>query len=1288
MMPRWDSPPPAAAPRRSALRRLLSVLALLVVAMPLAAAAALWWWAGTEGSLATALQWVQRSQPLQVQDVSGALRSSGRIGKLTWQQDGLSVSAQQVALSWQPLALLSGRLRLDSLHAATLVLEDRRAPSSTPAAAPTALPLPLPVTLADFSVGLLQWAGPPPFEARTIAGRYEYDAGAHELTLRSLQAAGGSYQGQARLQAYGALVLDARLEGALHTRVPGSTATLPLNFQATLRGPLADMAAQASLQASAQAARGVDQPRATATARITPWAAQPLPEAQAHFRQLDLATLWPQAPSTRLTGEASVRPATGTAAVTASWLAQASVTNALPGPWDGGRLPLQSLVAQGEWRDGTALVRSLAARLGGGTVQASGRWTEDAAGPGRKPGWALDSQFQGIDPAALHSALAGPRIGGSASLRGDTVGNIAFDTALQAAAGRTQGDTLQALGLRDARVRGSWGNGRLALPQLQVRTRDAMLNANLELLPAARTGSGRLNLTAPGLQATAQGALGEASGRGTASLQLRDAGRALRWARQMPGVPADLRSAIVSAAASGNGTLDAAWQGGWRDPALQVRAAVPNLEWRSTPDAPPLRAKAVTATLDGRLAAARLDLQAQLEAGSRKLALQLAVQGRRAGPPTAPLAASPWQASLSRLALSLQDPALGPGAWGLTTRGAVPIRFSATPAGGLLDVGAGEASLAAPPREGSAPTAAQVIWQPVRWQPGRLVSAGRITGLPLAWLELLGGQQLAGAGLAGNLVFDGTWDANLADTLRLRATLARASGDISVLAETAPGVSTRVAAGVREARLSLDNDGERLQLALRWDSERAGTAEGQLSTRLSQTGGAWAWPDAAPLDGRLRAQLPRIGLWSVLAPPGWRLRGSVAADMTVGGTRGAPLLGGTLAADDLALRSVVDGIEFGGGRLRVRLDGDRLLVDEFMLRGAGDKGAGGTLTARGEAGWTAAGPQVQLTAQLERLRASIRTDRQLTVSGNLQGRYDAAGTQVQGKLRVDQASLLLPDEDTPRLGDDVLVRSGTQAALGAKAPGQTSPVQATVTTAAPRTVTLSVQLDLGPDFRVQGHGLDTRLRGTLDITGASLTAPRLNGTVNTYGGQYRAYGQRLDVEQGVLRFAGPPDNPSLDVLAVRPNMTQKVGVQITGSALLPRVRLYAQPDMPDAEKLSWLVIGRPSATGGAEAALLQQAAVALLGSRGGGMSGGLAGALGLDELSFRGSASNADGTTSQGVVTLGKRFSRNFYVAYERSLGGALGTFYVFYDLSRRFTVRGQTGQQNAVDLIFTLQYD
>jgi translocation and assembly module TamB len=230
---------------------------------------------------------------------------------------------------------------------------------------------------------------------------------------------------------------------------------------------------------------------------------------------------------------------------------------------------------------------------------------------------------------------------------------------------------------------------------------------------------------------------------------------------------------------------------------------------------------------------------------------------------------------------------------------------------------------------------------------------------------------------------------------------------------------------------------------------------------------------------------------------------------------------------------------------------------------------------------------------------------------------------------------------------------------------------------------LAVDLDLGDDFQVRGRGLQTRLRGTLALSGQSIRAPRLAGTITTVGGEYRAYNQRLDVERGVLRFTGRIDNPALDILAIRPNITQRVGVLITGTAQAPFIRLYAEPDLPDAEKLAWLVTGRASPSGGAEAALVQEAALALLSSRRSGGSGsGIAGTLGLDQLSVRRDSSEG------AVVTLGKQFARNFYASYERSLSGALGTLYIFYDVSRRLTVRAQAGERAGVDLIFTFTFD
>lgn len=1306
--------------------------------LAVAATGTLWWWAGTDGSLATALRWAGQSQPLTAERATGSLRSGGHIDQLVWQQDGLRVDARDVSLAWQPWSLLHGTLKLNRLAAASVQVDDQRAPSA-PSGPPAALNLPLPVALDAFSVGQLRWTGPTAltaFTASGISGRYEFNGLQHQLDLLSVQVASGRYSGRAALSSRSPLLLDASLSGALTAALPNSKTPLPLAFQATARGPLTELLVNAELQMTAKPSAGRAQPQkppyASATARITPWATQPLPQADANFRDLNIAALWPDTPQTLLTGSASIRPLSSTAAASPTWLLQLQLANHLSGPWDQQRLPLERLDAQGEWRNGAGMLRALKAQLGGGELLASGEWTDaqpdtsNTAAPA--PAWKLQATLQNVNPALLHTQLAPLALDGRATVRSQGAA-MGFETSVQAAGSTSHkasvprttanNNPLGRLRLRDASATGSWNprqaGGTLVLSALRVRTDEAELGGQLELQPTAQGGKGNLTLSAPGLDAKVQGELRQNSGSGELSLRGRDAAQALRWLQQLPGLQNNLPRSIQTATASGSAELTASWQGGWLDPALQARLELPSLDWRTAGPAPAassatatttatqsvLKFRALQATLSGRLSQAQLSTQGRLEMDQRRYALQLATEGGRvkqAGANSAALSESAWQGLLKQLSVSVEDPALGAGAWRLVTRTAVPLKWTPTRAGGAFEGGAGEAFLSAPATNASAtaPSQATLAWQPVLWRSGELITAGKLTGLPLAWIELLAGPQMAGAGLAGNLVFDGEWDATLSDSLRLKASLARSSGDLTIQADTAQGTSARVAAGVRQARVSLASEGDALTLAVRWDSERAGTADGQLRTRLTRApataGGGWSnwlWPADAPLNGRLRAQLPRIGVWSVLAPPGWRLRGSLAADVAIGGTRAAPQLAGDLQANDLALRSVVDGIEFGNGRLRAKLDGTRMRINEFTLQGAGDKGTGGILTAQGEAGWVEGKPQVQLDAKLERLRASIRTDRQLTVSGQVQASLKGEQTELNGKLVVDQARIILPDEGTPQLGEDVVVRTASGAAAGQKAPAETNALTSGATTDKDaRPVKLAVQLDLGRDFRIQGKGIDTRVRGTLALSGESLRTPRLTGTINTADGQYRAYGQRLDVEQGVLRFTGPIDNPALDILAIRPNLTQRVGVQITGTALLPRVRLYAQPELPDAEKLSWLVVGRASASGGAEAALLQQAALALLGSKSGGMSGGLAASLGLDELSFRGASSKADGSTAAGAVTLGKRFSRNFYAAYERSISGALGTLYVFYDLSQRFTVRAQTGQQSAVDLIFTVPYD
>jgi translocation and assembly module TamB len=1266
----------------------------LWLALMAALAAGLWFWSGTEGSLAAALQWAERvlppGQQLQAQGVRGTLRQGGGIDRLHWTSGDLSVDLQRLQVHWQPWALLERKLVLDRLQVGTLEVDDRR-PASAEPTQDLSLPMQLDVTL---SADNLHWIGPPELRASAVSARYRYDGTHHLLAIDRAQVAQGRYQGQVSLMARAPLTLDLQARGQVRVALDKNFITL--DADASLRGSLARRQDTLQLRANVQPAAGGAGPpgqapaiRAALAARGQPWAAQPVLDAQARFSQLDLAALWPGAPQTLLTGEAQVQPRGD------DWRASARLGNGLAGPWDKHRVPVTQAQALVVWAGGAWTIESLHAQSAGGTVDLQGRLDTRAGDRPGAAGWQGNARLAGINPALMHSVLAPARIGGALQASSNGPG-IDFDASLQPEGVQPAASPLTGLRLQRATARGSWSEGLLRLQNLLLQTNDASVTGNLDLRPATWAGHGQLQLVLPGAKGRLDGQIEALDGGGDLALDVSDAGRMMAWLQRLPQLPPGWMPPDLQ----GRADLTLHWQGGWQalrdgqgvEPRLQALVRVPELTLR-TPDRDSgnaLGLQAARIELVGTARALSVTARGNLLWGARRFNLQTQGQGGR-------LPTGDWHLTLQALRVDMPDPQ-DANPWTLALREPVLLDWLAVPAGGSLRTGAVQAQLTGP-WSGTA----LLDLQALSWRPGPhggLASQGQLRNLRMEWLALLGNTSLSAMGLSGDLVFDASWDLDTTDSLKLRAGLVRRSGDIRVLTDNLPGTAdagTVVDAGVRDARVTLVADADAITATARWDSERAGIAQAEFSTRLSRGTQGWTWPSTAPLRGTVTARLPQVGVWSVLAPPGWRIRGTLDTSLVLAGTREAAQWSGQILAEGLALRSVVDGFEFGNGRLRSHVQGQRLIIDEFSLQGAGGA-AGGTLHATGYALWLpqtgspAAGDmasrvQIDLDADVRALRVSARADRRMVVSGNLRARLRNNRLDVQGALKADQASFVLPDENAPQLGDDVVIRihgatgatpapNGTTSAAAPSAPGK--PVQ----------TTLSLALDLGPDFRVQGRGIATRLSGTLQLRAAAGELPRLTGDVRTVRGSYKAYGQLLDVEQGVLRFTGAYDNPVLDILALRPNLTQRVGVQITGTAFAPRVRLFAEPELPEAEKLAWLVLGRSGANGGAEAAVLQQAAMALLGRNGQGLSGGLASALGLDELSIAAAASRGDGSTSAATVTLGKRISRDFYVAYERSLAGTLGTISIFYDLSRRFTLRASTGEQSAIDLIFTIRYD
>ena len=538
------------------------------------------------------------------------------------------------------------------------------------------------------------------------------------MRLDTLRWAGGSYRANATLGAVAPFAVTATISANLDTPpVPGTATRLPVAVTAQLDGPLTDMQAQAQVRSSAA---GMEATHATATARITPWAAQPVPEAQADMSGLDVRAIWPQAPQTQLTGHVRVAPSG-----TATWQVDADVRNDLAGPWDEHRLPVAQLKTSGEWRAGMALVRELDAQLGGGRMQASGQWQPGAAG------WTLHGKVTGVDPAALHTQLAAAPVSGRLDARQDGAA-IAFDVALQGSGkarkpAKASARTHKAapIELRELLARGSWSNGHLSLPTLTARTADASLRGALEVAVATRAGSGRLDLQAPGLRGSAQGQLSETQGHGTLRVEGGDLALAEQWLRRLPGLDVVVKAPDIG----GRATASLAWQGGWRDPAIQARVTSSALELRTGDDpraAPTWAVTDLIALIDGRLSDAGLVLQAHAKRGQRQVGLQLA--GRGGSTPLRAGAAARWRGHVTKLALDVQDPAVSAGAWTLVAQRPIDVQWSS--ADRALDVTAGQAKLSAPAIRGTASASqATLSWDPVRWRAGELRTAGRISGL-------------------------------------------------------------------------------------------------------------------------------------------------------------------------------------------------------------------------------------------------------------------------------------------------------------------------------------------------------------------------------------------------------------------------------------------------------------------------------------------------------------------------------------------------------------------------------
>jgi translocation and assembly module TamB len=230
---------------------------------------------------------------------------------------------------------------------------------------------------------------------------------------------------------------------------------------------------------------------------------------------------------------------------------------------------------------------------------------------------------------------------------------------------------------------------------------------------------------------------------------------------------------------------------------------------------------------------------------------------------------------------------------------------------------------------------------------------------------------------------------------------------------------------------------------------------------------------------------------------------------------------------------------------------------------------------------------------------------------------------------------------------------------------------------------VNMNVDLGDKVHLKGYGLEGRLAGSLGLDAPPRQPTRATGSVEIREGRYELYGTKFDIQRGRLVYTGGPiDDPGIDVQVGREVRDVSVTLAATGPLTDPDLSMTSTPAMSDTDKMSYLLLGRPSSeASGAELGVLVRAAASLIPGGGSDVQGRIRSTLGLDTLELRADSPNGEGAS----VELGKYLSPRLYVSYVSGFQQAVDVFRVHYDLARHWLLRAESSsRESSGDLLLT----
>jgi len=396
--------------------------------------------------------------------------------------------------------------------------------------------------------------------------------------------------------------------------------------------------------------------------------------------------------------------------------------------------------------------------------------------------------------------------------------------------------------------------------------------------------------------------------------------------------------------------------------------------------------------------------------------------------------------------------------------------------------------------------------------------------------------------------------------------------------------------------------------------------------------------------------------------------GMLDGQLRLSGTSKAPLVMGSLDLAQVVLDANWSPVTITEGQVKLKFNGTSSVLNGQIKTRRGDLAIDGHADWRNPNAWFA-----KVAAKGQRVRIEMPPMVQLDISPDVVVEARPDQLKLDGSVEIPWAKIVVDEVPASAVGissDEVILNTDLQP----MAPKQTS-----------IPIVSNLAIKIGPNVALDAFGLKATLGGDLKMT-QDTKGLGLHGRVSLLSGSFRAYGQDLLINEGLIIFVGPPDQPQLNIDAIRnPDATEDgvtAGLKVTGFADRPVLTIYSDPAMSQEQALSYLLRGQSLESGSDDNTMMTTMLVSLGVAQSGKLVGKIGETFGIKDLSLD---TQGVGDSSQ-VVVSGYILPR-LQVKYGIGLFDSLATLTLRYRLMPRLYLEAVSGLDQALDVLYQFKF-